>query len=140
MGVLAATVRFTAPIPTSAELVAALCQHTGEVVSYKEEVYQLNCPALKEAGSVFAVDDPQASEWEMRTGRKMDGYLWYATLVVLTKLGGEQVGFQNELMLSMPAPTWAYKPWQFARKQYRWRKWRKYPWITLDEARRLGVE
>ncbi len=39
-------------------------------------------------------------------------------------------------MPAMPAPAWAYKVWQLAS----WRNWRKLSWITLDEARRLGMD
>jgi hypothetical protein len=55
---------------------------------------------------------------------------------VLEKLGGIQEFFDDTGMPSMPAPAWAYKPWRLAGKEYRWRKWRKTSWITLDEARR----
>jgi hypothetical protein len=61
MGVLTATVSFTVPIPTSTDLVAALCQHTGELVSYEEELYKLICPALKDRGIIMAIADPQES-------------------------------------------------------------------------------
>lgn len=140
MGVLVATVRFTGTIPTSTELVAALCQHISELVGYEEELYALTCLALKDGGRIFAIADPPKNVWELRTGHLKGNYFWYASLIVLEKLGGEQLDFDGKGISSMSAPAWAYKQWRFARKEYRWRNWRKPSWLTLDEARRLGVE
>jgi hypothetical protein len=140
MGVLTATIRFTNPIPTSTDLVAVLCQHTGELVSYKEEMYELACPVLTDVSSIMAIADPQENVWELRTFHLKGSYFWYASLVVMEKLGGEQVDFDGNGMPCMPAPVWAYKTWQLAKKEYRWRNWRRPTWLTLDEARRLGVE
>lgn len=142
MGVLTATIRFTGSVPTSTDLVAALCQHTGELVSYEEATYELRCPVLKDESSIcaFATDDAQEHIWEMRTGHLNGSYFWYASLVVMEKLGGEQVDFDGKGMPSMPAPAWAYKVWQLAKKEYRWRTWRKPSWLTPDEARSLGIE
>jgi hypothetical protein len=140
MGILTATIRFAGPAPTSTDLTTALCQHTGEFVSYEEERYELACPILKKAGSICAIADPQESVWELRTGHLEGSYLWYATLISLYQMGGIEEDFEGKGMIPSIAPAWAYKPWRFARKEYRWRKWRKTAWITLDEARRLGVE
>jgi hypothetical protein len=138
MGVLVAVVRFADSTPTSAELVAALGRHIDEFVSYEED--GLICPILKDAGSLFAIEYPQELIWEFRTGHLNGSYFWYASLVVLETLGGVQVDFDGKDMPAMSAPAWAYKPWQRAKKEYRWRKWHKPSWLTLDEARRLGVE
>jgi hypothetical protein len=139
MGVLTATVRFAGPIPTSAELMATLCQHIGEEAHYEEELGDLTCPALKETESIGAVADPEQQEWELRTLQLNGSYLWYAALVVLEKLGGERVDFEGNGMPTMRAPVWAYKAWQLAKRKYRWRNWRRPSWITLAEAYRLGI-
>jgi hypothetical protein len=139
MGILTATVRFTGSLPTSTELVAALCQHIGESVSYKEDMFDLTCPALKDTESIGAVHYPQEGVWELRTFHLKGSYFWYASLVFMEKLGGEQVDFYGQGMPSMPNPVWAYKAWQLAKKEYRWRNWRKPSRITLNEARLLGI-
>ncbi len=140
MGVLTATVHFSGPVPSSTDLVAALSQHIGELIIYEEAEYKLTCLVLKDAGSILAIADPQEGVWELRTGYLDGSYFWYAALVVLQEMGGVQVNFDGKGMPSMPAPAWAYKPWQLAKRKYRWRKWRKTTWLIPDEARRLGVE
>jgi hypothetical protein len=108
MGVRGASIRFTGPVPTSVELIAALCQHTGESITYTEERGGFECSTLKEAASVFAI----ASEdgWELMTGDLHGNYFWFALLVVLEKLGGLQIFSDGEAMYPKPAPTWAYRP------------------------------
>jgi hypothetical protein len=139
MGILTATVRFAGPLPTSTDLVAALCQHIGEVVHYDEELCDLTCPVLKETEPIGAVADPQQKEWELRTLQLKGSYFWYAALVVLERMGGEQVDVEGKEMLAMRAPIWAYKAWPLAKKEYRWRNWRRPSWITLEEASRLNI-
>jgi hypothetical protein len=84
MGCLSAKVTFSSTPPTVDTLVAALRSHTGEVVSYNEE---LACPA---SGDAFLAFPPNAVhlDWQMLTLKLSGGYLWYASLVVLQELGG----------------------------------------------------
>ena len=118
-GMLGATVRFNGPAPNSAELVAALCQHTGESISYTEEWGSFECATLQKADTVFA--DADENEWELLTGYLEGSYFWFALLVVFEKLGGVQIDFDGKPVPSMPAPSWAYQPWWLARQTYRQR-------------------
>jgi hypothetical protein len=125
MGCLSAKVTFLSTPPTAEGVVAALCHHTGEVVSYNEE---LVCSASGDAFPAFAstTDGPM---WRMLTINLSGGYLWYASLAALQTLGGTYAG---------ALPAWAYKPWVEARHEYEQEAY-KAPRYTYAEARRLGI-
>jgi hypothetical protein len=127
MGCLSAKVTFSSVPPTVRGLVAALCHHTGEVVSYNEERGELVCLASRDAFSAIP-PDVEHVDWVLLTMDLSGGYLWHASLVVIQTLGGTY---------PYPLPVWAYKPWAVVKHEY---KQRAAPRLTYDEARQLGVE
>jgi hypothetical protein len=134
MGALGATVRFAAIPPTATELLAALGEHTGETASYDEYLSMLSCTATDDAAGFEATRHICAHIWEPDTAWFLlnlnlhGGYLWFATLIVLQRLGGT---------CDWRIPSWAFKPWRVAKQEQK--RWfvRRY---TYDEARRLGIE
>ena len=134
MGALGATIYFTATPPTVLELLAALREHTGETASYDEETQFLACPDTNDTEGFIAtrhicqhIWEPD-TQWSLLNFNLKGGYLWFAALIVLQRLGGA---------CDWKVPSWAFKPWHLA--QYEQKRWfvRRY---TFDEARRLGVE
>jgi hypothetical protein len=126
MGCLSATVTFNDVPPSVAALVAALCHHTGEVISYDEERGELVCSASKDAFSALP-SDTEDIYWLLLTTKLSGGYLWHAALAALQTLGGTY---------PYTLPVWAYKPWVEARQEYEQRGALR---LTYDEARRLGI-
>ena len=129
MGILSEPVVFTESLPSATELVNALCQHTGEAVSFDEETEILSCIATGDATGFWALIYKPNHSWTLRNLNLNGGYLWDATLAVLQLLGGKRDDSRFTQAPSLPA--WAYTPWELAKYEY---KKKNVQWITHEEA------
>lgn len=134
MGVISESVYFEDSLPTAAELVTALCQHTGEAVLFEQETEVLSCVATGDAVGFWALVYQPDSSWTLRNLNLDGGYLWEASFAVLQLLGGKWRNPHFTQPLALPA--WAYKSWQLAKHEY---KKRRVLWLTHEEACQQGL-
>ncbi|MFC6225866.1 hypothetical protein ACFP2F_21655 [Hymenobacter artigasi] len=85
MGIYSESIFFEHRVPTAAELVTALCRHTGEAVLFDAATDVLSCRATGEAFWAYA--DEADRTWLLRNVNLDGGYLWEASLAVLQLLG-----------------------------------------------------
>jgi hypothetical protein len=124
MGIYSETVSFR--LPTAAELVTALCRHTGEAVLFDAATGVLSCRATGEA--FWAYVDEADRSWLLRNVNLDGGYLWEASFAVLQLLGGQ---WTHPHVRQPPAlPAWAYTPWQQAKKAYNKRYKEHFLWLA----------
>ena len=136
MGCLGATVLFSSTPPTLQALLVALGEYVGEAIAYDEQICHLSCKVTGDAVGFYADwhiqehvrDTPTC--WELLNTNLKGGYLWFATLVVLQRLGGT---------CDWRIPSWGFKPWHLAKWEYN-SFFERHPSYTYAEARRLGVE
>jgi hypothetical protein len=134
MGVTSESIYFEDRLPTAAEFVTALCQHTGEAVLFAEYTEILSCVATGDAVGFWALAYEPDHSWTLRNLNLEGGYLWEASFAVLQLLGGKcrDPHFAQPLTL----PAWAYQPWRLAKHEY---KKRRGPWFTHVEACQHGL-